>query len=121
MKDEIKQIKEWLHKHLSENEIDCVDRGIGLNRTVDLISDCLNDLGLSNEWVSVETDQPKDDDGPYWVLFPCGSVELMRLNPYTLYGGARDFWQDYLGNDRFMNHTYYIKIDKPLPPKESGE
>ena len=82
-------------------------------------NDCIQDLGLSNEWVSVESDYPKDDDGPYWVLFPCGSVELMRLNLYTLYGGSKDFWQGYAGNDRFMNHTYYIKINKPLPPNEA--
>lgn len=72
-------------------------------------------------WVSVESDHPKNDDGPYWVLFPCGSVQLMRLNPYTLYGGEKDFWQDYAGNDRFMNHTHYIKINQPLPPIERNK
>jgi hypothetical protein len=74
----------------------------------------------NSAWVSVDEYSKKLKDGQLcWVLFPCDSIKLCRLNDYKQYGGAVDFWQDLQGNDLFMNMTKFIILDQPLPPTQN--
>lgn len=75
-----------------------------------------------DEWIKVDnySEVLKDQD-LCWVLFPCGSKKLCRLNKYKPIGPV-DFWQEVgTSNDLFMNMTKFIPVYEPSNPSEIGE
>jgi hypothetical protein len=103
------KIREWLENNYTSHGVEWI---------VDLIDQYTKD---QSAWVSVDEYSKNFKDGQLcWVLFPCDSIKLCRLNAYKQCGGAVDFWQDLNGNDLFMNMTKFITVDQPLPPTQEA-
>ena len=121
MKDKIKQ---WLKESEGIEE----KNGGDFNWLVGLINDCFNDLGLSNEWVSV------DDENDYPQLIKGGTLTFWhKVHKCEITG----FIVENEREDKIMQGQYSVieqtKTTKwpmesfsfvrapSLPPKESGE
>lgn len=107
MKDKINEIKQWMSK-----------AGIHFVSPHDLaetIEQCFNDLGLSNEWVSVEKDY-YPARGCYVDCIDKEGVRVINL----LWDQNTEEWLDFEGGAYSYNYfEHWIK--SPLPPKENGE
>lgn len=105
------KIKEWFLRNRPNYELN-------LDGHVNLISDCIQDV--TPQWVSVDDKIPLDESVMYWVLKPCGDIEIMHLNAYQ--GGSLRFtmWQGLGGDDESIHNTKYMPINKPEIPKDYG-
>ena len=123
MKDKIKQIlKDRIWKN-AKNDM----AGFYETELLDLVNDVVNDLGLSNEWVSVDTEKPKQ-----------GVRVLLTIREYEYRSYIVGYWgcgtweactvnveadKDYNGNQAcveraFSNDDVTHWQPLPLPPSE---
>ena len=104
MKDKIKQ--HLKKKYPSMNHDDTF-----IDSRVEMINNCIQDLGLSNEWVSVDDGLPCDGDA---VLVYLNGMEWIT-EMYTDDSDGFRYFDDF--EDKPPTHWQPL----PLPPKESGE
>ena len=109
MKDKIKQIKEWLEN----NPYIAFSSDINVNAK--MINDCIQDLGLSNEWVSEISAESVDIGKNYLWYTPSGHATYCKAvhdgllsNPDT---GDEDFWP--------YSANLVGKLYGQLPPSEA--
>ena len=122
MKDKIKQIlKDRIWKN-AKNDM----AGFYETELLDLVNDVVSDLGLSNEWVSVDDSKPGFNQCvDVWVYINAGynQGDSSRLEN-VFYIKGKDCWCYYDDNTEFkiiegLTVTHWQPL--PLPPKESGE
>lgn len=100
MKDKIKQIKEWFLENAPHLLGTQAERHF---------SDCIQDLGLSNEWVSVDEMLPS--------MYECVMV-FTSVGEYEYAGYQGGYW-DVFSNDHCVSSMITHWKNLPLPPSEA--
>ena len=108
-----KDIKQWLKESEGIEE----KNGGDYNWLVGLINDCFNDLGLSNEWVSVDDRLPEENKT---YLINVAGEGVFEAGFYRCPEYENIAWHCPVTHDDIdFTVTHWQPL--PLPPKESGE